>query len=60
MGIGAEASEFEPAELADPTTQRTNPEPGFAGPRIKLSEVHAKVRRRTGSNSERPAGQRFE
>jgi hypothetical protein len=30
--------------MADPTTRRTNPEPGFAGPRIKLSEVHAKVR----------------
>ena len=46
--------------LADPTTQRTNPEPGFAGPRIKLSEIHAKVRRRKRNNSERPAGQRFE
>jgi hypothetical protein len=46
--------------LADPTIQRTNPEPGFAGPPIKLCEVHAKVRRRTRSNPERPAGQRFE
>jgi hypothetical protein len=56
-GAGASA-EFR--DLADPTTQRTNPELGFGGPRIKLSEVNAKVRRLTRSNPERPAGQRFE